>query len=126
MKIFIGQPVTGEDLEKIRKESHKICSILSENGNPSYCTLIEPKEFESKNNKDKMKHAFENLDKFDTFLAIIRNERKSEGMLMEIGYCVAKRKKIIIAIKKDIKNTYLPEIADKVVVWEDFEDLIKK
>ena len=115
MKIFVGQPVTGEDLSKLREESHKICSTLSKTGAYAYCTLIEPEDFESKSNKDKMKHAFNNLDNFDTFLAIIRNERKSEGMLMEIGYCVAKRKKIILAIKKDVKNTYLPEIADKVI-----------
>ena len=126
MKIFVGQAVTGENLKKLKEESNLICSTLSRKGNLSYCTLIEKKGFESKTNHDKMRHAFQNIDNFDNFLAIIRNERKSEGMLMEIGYCIAKGKRIIIAIKNDVKNTYLPEIADKIIIWNDFDDLIKQ
>ena len=126
MKIFVGQAVTGENIEKLREESNLISLYALHFLKMEYCTLIEKNDFESKANHDKMKHAFQNLNQFDTFLAIVRSEKRSEGMLMEIGYCIAKGKKIIIAIKKDVKNTYLPEMADKVIRWDSFDDLIKK
>lgn len=126
MKIFVGQAVTGEDINKIREESKQVCEAVEQSGHDSYCTLIEGDEFEEKKAGDKMNHAFSSLDGFDTFLAIIRSEKKSEGMLMEIGYSIAKGKKIILAINKEVKNTYLKEIANQIIEFENHEDLIKQ
>lgn len=125
-KIFIGQAVTGCDFEKIKKESLEIINLLKEKGYHPYCTLCEADSFQSKTKKEKFKHAFNLIDKNDVFLAIVRNENKSEGMLIEIGYSLAKNKRIILMINKNVKNTYLPEMFDETIQFKDSEDLIDK
>ena len=126
MKIFIGQPVTGEDINQLREESDKICSLLESKNKETYCVIFDGSEKEANSNENKMKYAFSKLDGCDTFLVILRNERKSEGMLMEFGYAIAKKMKIIVAIKNGVKNTYLPEIADEVIKFENIDDLLNK
>lgn len=127
MKIFIGQAVTGQDIENLRQECSKIQSVLSKSGNESYCT-INPKDSIAPNGpKDWMMHAFEEIDKSDTFLAIVRSEKRSEGLLIEVGYVLSKQKKLIVAIKKEVRDkTYLDELADIVIEFNDIDDLCKK
>jgi nucleoside 2-deoxyribosyltransferase len=125
-KIFLGQAVTGEDRDFLRVESDSVCSVLKEKGHDTYCTVLEEAGFEDNSNKDKIRHAFEKLDSYDSILAIVRSDKRSEGLLMEIGYCIAKGKQIIVAMKNGVKNTYLHEIADKVIEFEDIDDLLNK
>ncbi|MBU4070332.1 MAG: hypothetical protein KJ646_05085 [Nanoarchaeota archaeon] len=127
MKIFIGQAVTGEDINKLREESKKIVKILEETGNDRYCTVLKGDEWE-KNLLlgDKLKHAFNEVDKNDCFLAIVRSEKRSEGMLMEIGYAISKNKKLILAINESVQNTYLREMANKVIEFKTPDELNEK
>jgi len=127
MRFFIGQAVTGQDLEKLYAELEKVYKILKDKGYSSYDTLREnEEEFQKKTKQEMMKHAFEEIDNSDVFFAIVRSEAKSEGMLMEIGYCLANEKKIILAIDKNIKNTYLRELAEDVIEFENSEDFIRQ
>jgi len=124
MKLFIGQAVSGEDLTKLYKEMDSIYLALDKAGHLHYCTLKEnEEEFFKKTKMQMMQHAFEEIDKADALLAIVRSEKRSEGLLMEIGYLMAKKKKLILAIKKDVKNTYLRDLADKVIEFENIDDL---
>lgn len=127
MKIFIGQAVTGEDINKLREESKKIIKILEEAGNDCYCTILEGDEWE-KNllPGDKLKHAFKIIDKHDIFLAIVRSEKRSEGMLMEIGYAISRNKKLILAINENVQNTYLREMANKIIEFKTLDELNEK
>jgi len=45
---------------------------------------------------------------------------------MEIGYALAKRKQFILAIKKDIKTTFMREMADEIIEFENLEELYNK
>lgn len=126
MKFFIGQKVTGEDINELMKEMDEIYLALDKAGHEYYCTLKEGNKFQDKSKKEMMNHAFKMIDKYDCFLVIVRNEGKSEGMLMEIGYCLAKGKKILLLIKDNVKNTYLREIADKIIKFKDRNDMINK
>jgi nucleoside 2-deoxyribosyltransferase len=127
MKIFIGQAVTGENLDILKEECFKIQNIISESGNESYCTINPKKELNEKTAKEWLIHAFEEIDKRDTFLAIIRSEKRSEGLLIEIGYALSKKKRLIVVIKKDIRDkTYIDELADYVIEFENIEELNKK
>ena len=127
MKIFIGQAVSGENIETLKKECSMIQSTLEGVGNKTYCTINPKDNIDERTAKDWLVHAFEEIDEHDTFLAIIRSEKKSEGMLMEIGYALSKNKKLIVAIKKDVRNkTYVDELADEVIEFDNIEDLCKK
>jgi nucleoside 2-deoxyribosyltransferase len=125
MKIFIGQAVSGQDLEKLYKEMEKIYTSLEEH--EYYCTLQEDEEEFSKKTKSEMlQHAFEEIDKSDALLAIVRSEHRSEGLLIEIGYVMATGKKLIVAVQNDVKNTYLRELADQVIEYTNIDDLVEK
>ncbi len=126
MKFFIGQRVTGEDFNELLKEMDDIYLSLDEAGHQFYCTLQENENFQKKTKGEMMKHAFKIIDKSEGFLAIVRNEAKSEGLLMEIGYCLAKHKNIILLINKFVKDTYLREIASKIIEFADKKDMLNK
>ena len=122
MKIFIGQRVADEYGERLIKESRELVNILEGLGHKAYCTLCENESLEL-TPKEWLEHAFKEIDKSDIFLAIIRSENKSEGMLMEVGYVLAKKKKFIVAIKIGVKDTYVPDFASQVLKFKDHEDL---
>ena len=124
-KIFIGQRVSDENWEQLIEDTKKIIIVLKKAGHEVYSTL-EEKENNFKNPSDWLFHAFKKIDKYDVFLAIVKSEKWSEGLLMEIGYILAKKIKLILAINNKIKNTYLREITKNVVEFNDINDLYNK
>lgn len=45
---------------------------------------------------------------------------------MEIGYVLSKKKRFILAIKDDVKKTYLRDMTNEVIEWNSFQDLLTK
>lgn len=127
MKIFIGQAVTGMNFENLKEESMNIINVLKEKGHEAYCTMCEDDSFQEDTKQNIFDHAFKLIENSDLFLAILRNEHRSEGLLIEIGYCMAKGKKIVLAINKNVKDkTYLPDVVEKTIEFEDVDDLYDK
>src|SRR3989344_3493345 len=127
MRIFIGQAVTGENISRLKRELSVIYSALENvGGHTCYDTLRDgPKELLREPKRKRLEYAFKKIDESDAFLAIVRTERKSEGMLMEFSYAFSQGKKLILAVKGGV-NTSLREVADKVIEYEDSSDLIRK
>ncbi len=73
-----------------------------------------------------MRKAFTAIDDSDFLFVVITSNNKSEGMLLEIGYCLAKKKPIIVAIDETVSGTYTPELADKVISFSNLVDLATK
>ena len=73
-----------------------------------------------------MEYALKELDNSDVYLAFVKSEDKSEGMLIEAGYAIAKNKKFWLAIKKGVHTVFLREMADKIIEFENLEELYKK
>ena len=127
MKIFIGQVVTGEDINNLKRELVRVYSALEDKGeNTCYDNLRDGAEELLKQPKRKrLEYAFKKIDDSDTFLAIVRSEKKSEGMLLEFGYALSQGKKLILAVKSGI-DTSLRDLSDKMIEYENSNDLIKK
>ena len=125
-KIFIGQAVTGHDINSLQKEMEKIYSVLKQKGYSVYSTLEEEGKNIFKKAGDWVIHAFKQIDNHDIFLVIVRTEHRSEGLLMEISYAISKEKKIVLAINESVKNTYLRDFTKNIIEWKDFEDLLNK
>ena len=125
MKFFIGQAVRGEDKVKLKQESLEVVKILNEK-HKAYCTFLESDNFGKLASGDKLKNAFEVINNCDTFLAIVRNDNKSEGLLIEIGYALCKGLKVIVLLNKNVGRTSLREVADQIIEFENFEDLCSK
>jgi len=125
MKIQFAYKYTGENIEELFEILKNIYSILNEKDRHEiYVPVFDENKPET---EDKiLEHTLEKLNHMDLLFVLIRSEDKSEGMLLEAGYAFAKRKKIILAIQKDIKNSRIRDIADKIIDFQDFEDLYNK
>lgn len=129
MKGFISYRFTGEKLEDLKKLLTPIQNKLKEIGVDAYCNLSdEDLEIRSKNFKphDYVFDAFKIIDDVDVLFVIITSENKSEGMIMEVGYSIAKNIPIIVAIKEELTDTYLPGMSNLVIRWSNLEDLLEK
>ncbi|MCX6748044.1 MAG: nucleoside 2-deoxyribosyltransferase [Candidatus Pacearchaeota archaeon] len=126
MKIFISFKYTGENKEELKENMRKICAASEKENHEHYCTLFEDNSFFKKSKKQIFEYAFKKIDEADIVLVILKSEEKSEGMLLEVGYVLGERKKLILAVQKDIKNTYLRELADNTIEFNNIEDLTTK
>ena len=128
MKLFLAYRFTGEKKEDLEKILVTVRDSLQKNGVEVYCSFFDQETFASKKSsaRDIMDHAFSVLDKSDMLFVLQTSENKSEGLLMEVGYAIAKNIPIAVAIKEGVKNTYLPEMAGSVIRWKNLQDLVKQ
>ncbi len=128
MKIYIAYKFAGENQEELINTLTKMESVLGSFGHSVYFASKEEDLFRDKKftAKQILNHALKELDNSDCILVFVRSNEKSEGMLIEIGYALAKKKKIILAIKKGINLYFTEDISDKVVEFEDTDDLLIK
>ena len=128
MKSFIAYRFTGEDPEQLEPVLTSITKSLSSKGVDAYCTFFNQDEFSSADisARDIMQHAFEVINGIDFLFVLITSEAKSEGMIMEVGYCLAKDIPIVVAVKDGVSKTYIPEMALKTITWSNIQDLRDK
>jgi len=62
----------------------------------------------------------------DAVLAYLKSSEKSEGMLIEMGYAIAKNKEIYLLTGNGVKTTYLHEIAKKHVMFSNQVEIAQK
>jgi len=129
MKGLISYRFTGEKPEDLKNLLIPVRNKLKEVGVDAYCNLLdEDLETRSKSfqPQDYVFDAFRILDSSDMLFAVVASEYKSEGMIMEVGYSIAKGIPVIVAIKEGIADTYLPGMANLVIHWNNLEDLLNK
>lgn len=130
MRCFISYRFTGEDPKELEETIKHICNLLIKEGHNHYCSfwdsgdngLFKKNKF---TNKQILEHALNEIDKADCIIVLIKSEEKSEGMLIEIGYALSKKKKIFLIIKKGVKTTFVREVADKVIEFDNLKELKK-
>lgn len=126
-RYFIAYRHTGEDILELEQRLSKIEIALSTHKIKAYATLSEEEEFV----KDEytagqiMERAFQKIASMDGLFVLINSNDKSEGQLMEVGYAIAMKKPVIVAHQKDAK-TYVPELANLSIVYDDMNDLVQK
>jgi len=127
MKIFLSYKFTGENPKILEETIQNICN--SPKAKHSYFCSFWKEAFFKKNkftHKQILEYVFKELEKSDIYLAFIKNEDKSEGMLLEAGYALAKKKKIYLAIKKGTDTVFLRDFADKIIEFNELDELYKK
>lgn len=125
MKIFIAYRFTGEDPVVLQKTMTKICQAVSAAGHETYCSIDKEEFFQAQNYtvNQIMEQALKDLDRHDALLAFVNSDNKSEGMLIEVGYALAKGKQIILAKRKGVHAHSLEGVASRLIEFEDLEDL---
>ena len=127
MKIALSYKFTGEDYSELKKFLDNVCSSLKAAGHEPWGAYTKKEEFDKNKTslKEIMLTALGFIDKSDCHLVIINSQEKSEGMLIEIGYALAKKKKIFLLIKRGVKTTFVREIADKILEFDNLKELKK-
>jgi nucleoside 2-deoxyribosyltransferase len=128
-KAFISYKFTGETKENLENLLHPIVEALKNSSIDAYCNFFDENlPVRSKNFKphEFVTDAFKNINESDFVFVVLNSEEKSEGMIMEIGYATAKNIPIVIAVKNNVTNTYLPGMANMVIPWDNINDLVEK
>lgn len=125
MRCFISYKFTGEDPKELEVNLKHICNLLDKKGHSPYCSFWDTGIFckGKYSNRQILEHALKELDKADFIVVFIKSAEKSEGMLIEIGYAMAKNKKIILIIKKGVETTFVGQVAHKVIEFESLHQL---
>lgn len=126
--IFLSYRFTGEDINELTETLGKILAALRSVGHAVYCSIEDEKWFREnyRTNKEILKHALERLDKSDVILAFVKSDQKSEGMLLEVGYMMAKSKSFLLALKRGTKTTFLAELAEPLIEFDSIDELCDK
>lgn len=128
MKAFISYRHKGEEPSALLSLLTSVRDGLTAAGISAYCTFFDEDTFLEHELKarDIMKHAFGKINGVDVLVVIMTSDEKSEGMLMEIGYCLAKGIPVVVAARNTVTTSYVPELADYSIVWSDVRELSAK
>ena len=127
--IFISFGLNGETEENLKSIIGPIKEKLEKININAYCNLFDEELLKRSANfkpEDWMTEAFKELSKAELQFVLVTSKDKDEGMILEIGYAIARNIPVIVAIKDDIKDTYLPNMANKTIVWNNVNDLLEK
>lgn len=127
--IFISFGLNGETEENLKSIIEPVKEKFQKININAYCNLFDEELLKCSANfkpEDWMTEAFKELSKAELQFVLVTSKNKDEGMILEIGYAIAKNIPVIVAIKDDIKDTYLPNMANKTITWNNVNDLLEK
>ena len=99
MKVFISYKYTGETKEDLNMLLVSALSGFNKNNLDVYCNFfdtdlpIRSKDFKP---QDYVFDSFKFLSDSDLLFVILNSEVKSEGMILEVGYAIAKNIPVVI------------------------------
>ena len=127
-RVFIAYRFTGEDPVEIKKIISQIGEVLESTGYSFYCAIFDSDQFENENwsGKKILGKVFKEIDNSDLVLFFVNSSKISQGMLVELGFSLAKNKEIILAIKKDITDSIFRRQIENVLEFENLDDLKKQ
>ena len=129
VKVFISYRFTGEDINELKKLMEKVGDALNKAGHEHYCTVWDSQKFaeEKFTGKQIMDYGLKELDKADIVLFLVKSEHLSEGMLVEAGYTIAKKKKSLLLINKNVKSHILRRLFESnTTEFDNLDDLLTK
>lgn len=126
-RFFIAYRHTGEDIQELEQRIRTVEMSLATHDIQAYATLFDQESF-TKNHASAgtiMEEAFQKIAAMDGLFVLIMGNDKSEGQLIEVGYAIASKKPVIVAYQKQA-NTYVPELANIAIAFDDLADLANK
>lgn len=124
-KIFITYKFTGETREELERTVGDLTRFLKSKGHNVYCTLSD-NNIQAQSKDVLFNYAFKEIDKSEVVMIFLKSDEKSEGMLMEIGYAMAKNKRIVLLVKKEVKKTHIRNLIKEQYEFSDMAELYNK
>lgn len=128
MGYFVAYRHTGESPERLEELIPPVVEALEEKGEDVYCTYMEEQVFQKNglSAHEIMRHAFEKIEQMGALFVVQDSSEKSEGMLMEVGYCAAKGLRVVVAKRDTVSGSYLSGMADTSFEYSTIKDLQEK
>lgn len=125
MGYLIAYRHTGADPEYLAEMMPAVRDAFVNCGTEIYCTYFDDDEFKGNGMQAKeiMAHAFKKIDELGGLFVLLDGPEKSEGQLMEVGYCIAKGIPFIVAKRRSVNNTYLHQMTDHFFEYDDIDEL---
>ncbi len=117
MKIFISHKFRGANKKELRKELENIAIALEKAGHKTFIYYRDKENWQPQNFPfgKVINEAFQEIKKCDAILCFIHHKKVSEGVLLELGYAMAHKKKLILLISRDCPFPTIEAISDKVI-----------
>lgn len=105
-----------------------ISKALTEIGHEVFCSFDREQYFIDNHftGKQIVEYSLEKMNSCDAVLAYIKSPEKSEGLLIEMGYAIAKKKGIYLLTGPGVKTNYLHEIAINHLNFSSPEEIAQK
>ncbi len=124
MKLFCSFAFTGEDPQELDGRMRLVVETLNKNGHDAYCNLYDDYRKSLAGPKAVIDYAVEKLKTCEAVVAIVSSERRSEGLLIEVGVALALNKPVYVFQHRSAAGkSYLPDLAVKSYAWSNTEDL---
>jgi hypothetical protein len=127
MKAFIAYRSTGEDPKLLEPLITSVRDALTDKGIDAHCLFFDEQIIIENNYSPRqiLDYAFKFIDGSDFVFALQSSDNKSGGMLMEVGYSLAKDIPIVAAVKKGLEFKLISNVADVTLPWTDNSSLIE-
>ena len=127
MSVFISYRFSDIPIEELRKLIDPVYNIFKSNNVDVFCNFYKDAYYmENKYTaKQIMDDCFKEIDNRDIILCLVDTDKYSCGMLLEIGYALAKNKRIVVCFRKGCEIDTLKSMANEVRIYEDYDELIE-
>lgn len=125
MKLFCSTAMTGENEAEVTERMKLVVGALQAAGHEAYCQSLDRRISELQGVAALLQYAFEVLATCEALVVIVTSDRKSEGMLMEVGAALAADKPVYLFWHTSANegSSHLPKIATKVFLWQTNDEL---
>lgn len=122
-KVFCSYTLSDEDEKIVSRRMRTVGRAFEDEGIKSYCNLFDTNTYGVSCPKICLDIALEELRRCD-MLFVVLTQKRSEGMLIEVGTAYAQKKPIILARHiSTLGKTYLDRLANITMDWQTNEDL---
>ncbi len=125
MGYFVAYRHTGADPEYLNEVLTVVKDALQELGEEVYCTFFDETQFKADRLTPRqiMSHAFTKIEQMGGLFVLVDGSEKSDGQLMEVGFCIAKGIPFVVAKRNSVTNTYIDQMTDNSFGYDDIDSL---
>jgi hypothetical protein len=124
-RIFLSYAWTGEDKAVVAERMRKLRGMFVSEGFDAYCNFDDPKTTHFTEPRQYLLAAIEELRACDVVLVVQASERRSEGLLIEVGAAMALGKQVVVAQHQSARGlSYLASLGVHWFGWTDDESLL--
>mgnify|MGYP002398267993 CR=1 FL=1 len=105
-----------------------IFNLFTDNDVEAFCNFYKD-DYYNENGyvvKDIMDDCFRMIDEFDLVLCLVDTPKYSCGMLLEVGYALAKGKSVVVCSRKKCEIDTLCQVVDENIMYESYDELLVK